>query len=148
MTDPKNVASASDLVDLCQEWWGVTGYNELVSPTPPWWRVRQIEAGKLNSLMKRRNVRLDQLVDAAEFCRFEGIRLRQPTDLFKHVTAAMVAKRAALQQARLAETERLRETAIGDAIAAGEDVWVERLVRASGPNVADVVKHWQERADG
>lgn len=131
MPDPTTVRTASDLVELIHEWWGITEYDEYVRPAPPWWKLRQTEAGKLNRLMKRRRVRLDELVCAAEFCRREGVRVKASQDLFRYVSEAMAVRARRKRELEKVGRDNERQNAISDAFELGLVDIADALLRAT-----------------
>lgn len=137
-----SLSKVTDLFDLCHEYFGVGGYDELARPEPKWYEIRVREAAHLNRLMKRRRVTLDELERAAHFCHRHGVVIRKCSDLFNYIAPSLMAWRKEQRQRTAVDLEERRHVAIDEAIQAGDEAWVERLVRATGPELHQVLEQW------
>lgn len=142
----KRAKNASELFDLVHEHYGIGGYDELARPEPEWYQIRLREAARLNQLMKKRRVSIEELERALRYCIEQRIQIRKTTELFSHITPSLIAWRKAQLATTAVDRERVREDAIAEALEAGEHDWVERLIRAAGTEMDTTLDAWRNRA--
>lgn len=146
VTEQKPPRTATDVVVMVENQLGWDP-NVLVTQERPLWRVRAVEAGKLNAAMKRqpRTVTLENLGRAVDYCRRHKIEVKSPYGVVYHIKDAL-AEVVQPPRASNAEVEAGMEAAIrreqqrGDAESAE---WVARLTRAVGPAREDLLNEWR-----
>jgi hypothetical protein len=133
----------AELYDLLQEQFGIGDYDEVVGGTL-WHRARMVEIVKLKGLCARRHATIRQVSIAAWYAKEQGLAVSHSARLFAMIPDAMrtynarvAAEKADVQAGELA-------AAVNAAMAAGEDEWAERLMRADGPEVGEVLDEWRK----
>ena len=127
MTD---VETTAQLFDLCHELFGIGGtYDADANPSPPWFKVRMNEIGKLNRILKARRIEVRHMAIAARYCHREGIPIKATGELIQHITPAVIDLRAS-QNARSAQDlyDRIN-TAAAVALEQGNTELAERVTR-------------------
>lgn len=123
--------------DQLHEWFGFGYYDDLVTDVP-WHKVRMGEIAKLKALLNSRRSTTKQVLIAGWFARSTGRPVAQMHDLFALIPEAMRAYNARQRDLDVGD----RESAIADAIEAGELGWAERLARSTDPAV---LNEWRSR---
>lgn len=141
---PFEVRTSTDLVLAVEN---TLGWLPPVRKGKPAWRVRQVEAGKLNKARKRDPERLtiENLLLALEHCRRNRIEVKSPMALIYHVDEAVEAGRD--ERALSDDLEQLLADAVALERAArveGWERWVGRFTRAQGEGRREVFREWVE----
>ena len=89
------IETTAQLFDLCHELFGVGGnYDPDANPSPPWFKVRMNEIGKLNRILKARRIEVRHMALAARYCHRKGIPIKATGELVGHITDAIIDMRA------------------------------------------------------
>lgn len=134
----------AELWDYLQERFGFGEWDEATSDVP-WWKFRANEIGKLKRMMRSRSAKPHQLVIAADYATAHAKPVTALWELFALIPEALAEHRrqdAIKRQARWADVV---ETAIEEAMDAGETQWAERLMRASAAETQTVINEWRNR---
>lgn len=137
---PRN---ATGLVELCENHLGWDPYEQTKGGTVPVWKVKAIEAGKINAAMKRSPKRctLENLTIALDYCRREKINIMSPFGLVAMLSDALKAHQ---QPEVVTDLETAIEEALAQEQAAGDpDGWGGRFIRAVGPARLAVYEEWK-----
>lgn len=134
MTGPRN---ASELYEWMRANFGTGDFDD--TSGQPYFRYVQREAGKINSICKRRRTSIEELYATAVYARAEGIPIRTVYDLLAVIPRAKRAQRRAARpdpgQALLSAAE--------DALRRGEGEWASKLYAAHPSRAEDVLREWE-----
>ena len=133
------VTTHAQLYDLLQTYFGIGGHDEVLSERhtgEPWYKARMTEVGKLKRLLKSRHVDVATMALAAEYAHARRLPI---TAAWQLVDLIPDARREARQASERPLSERL-ESAVSEAIAAGEQEWAMRLAAASS---AEALEAWE-----
>ena len=142
---PRN---ATGLVELCENLLGWDPYELTKNGTVPVWKVKAIEAGKINAAMKRspKRVTLENLTIALDYCRREKIDILTPFGLVAMLKPALEAHQ---QPEVVTDLESQIEAAIAQEQESGDpDGWAARFIRAIGPARIATYEEWRQARDG
>lgn len=123
------------------------GWLPPADDTRPDWKIRSIEAGKINRVIKKNKslYTFDNLLLAVEYCRRKKIEVKAPVGVCYFVEQALAAAQVGAPTNVQADIAR----ALEEARAAGEDDWVRRLWRAQGASAkAEALEGWREHRHG
>lgn len=145
---PRN---ATELLELVENRCGWDPFESTKGGTVPVWKVKAVEAGKLNRVMGReKHVTLESLTLALDYAVEHKRTLTSPYGLVTMVRDAVKWDKAAVQPEVVSDLEADIEAAIqqeqqrGDADSAA---WLGRFMRAVGPARHLAYQEWrQERA--
>jgi hypothetical protein len=134
--------TASDAWDHIHRLFGVGDWSP--DDEQPWWEFRRDQAMRLKARMTRLNLTPEEVMRCADYCKAEGIDIRNATWVTKHYYEA---KKWAEQR----ENERSRhdvEDRISEAIATEMDhdhdsPWISKLMLAQGSYREEVLDEWQ-----
>lgn len=138
---------ATDLVILCENLFGCVS---AVADGTPVFRMRSIEAGKINRAMAKdpMNITLDNLELAANYCFQKRIPIKTPYGLVFKIPQALDLVAAVEPTSDLAESVQRAlawEADNPDDFSGG---WAERLTRAHGDARGLLLKDWHEASRG
>lgn len=134
----------AELYDYLRERFGFGAWDEAIS-TIPWWKFRGIGIGQLKAMKRKRGATDVQLVAAADYAIAHSKPVTELYQLFALIPEAMAWRRREEKTAAVARHATEIELAIGEAMLAGEDEWVERLLRASPAEAETVINQWRNR---
>lgn len=129
------------LYDLLHDYFGIGGHDDVLAERnggEPWYRHRMTEIGKLKRLMTSRHVDIPTMQAAAEYAHARRLPI---TAAWQVVEAIPDARRAARDAEQRPLSQRI-ETAVAEALAAGEDEWALRLTTAWS---VDALNAWEAR---
>lgn len=130
------MSEEAELYDRLQGMFGIGDWDEATSEVP-WWKFRNTEIAKLKAMMKRRGASVVQVLTAADYASTTSRPIRASYQLFELIPEAMRWRRE-----RLAVTDTTDlDSAITEAIDAGEYEWADRLIRAQ--DTQTVITQWR-----
>lgn|GEM_PF-6346600 len=118
------------------------GLGDYVGDGSDWFKYRAVQASRIKRTREKRGVEPFELIQAARWCRSQGIWIYEHWEIYEHLPAA---KRAAIAKAVEAETADI-DAAIDEALEGmdRDSVWFTRLIRASPDMREEVYRQWQE----
>lgn len=136
------MATDADVFDHCRALFGIGDWTE--DHPLPYWRWRQDQVSRHKRVRTSRKVTTDQLIATANFCKANGIDVRDVTWLYKHLTDGLrwdARRRQALSTAVLEDDI---QAAIEHEMTNPESPWTDRLIRARGPHRQAVYDEWRK----
>jgi hypothetical protein len=133
-----------ELFDYLHGRFGIGDWDEATSSVP-WWKFRATEIAKLKSMLKKRHASPLQVMVAADYAAEQRRPIHATYQLFSLIPEAMAAQRRKERDQKTSRAIANVETAITEAVEAGETEWAERLMRVSTDQSPAVVKEWQDR---
>lgn len=140
MTEAPSTPAA--MYDLLHVWFGIGTYDDIAS-SRPFHRERMVEIAKLKALLKSRRASLAEVYYAACYAREHKKPIHATWQVFALIPEATRARWQEATHTRRAERWRDLDTAIQEALEAGEDAWAERLLRADDHQKA--IEEWRSR---
>jgi hypothetical protein len=137
--------TSGELYDLLREMFGIGDYDP-VATTRPWHRVRAIEVGKLNRMLKARHCTPDEVYLAARYAQQRRTPITATWQVFELVPEALKAHRLEREATRLTALHEQVWQATRDALAAGETEWADRLTRTPDTHAEQVLQEWRNHA--
>lgn len=134
-----------DLYDLLQKWFGIGEWDEDVS-SQPWWKARALEISKIKRSRTSRNVDLEDLALAAEYCKQHHLPVANVAWLYRHIAPAIRWRNERSRAARVAQLDDLLAEAIQIESDNPDSEWLDRLVRARGDYKREVYEAWLRRS--
>lgn len=130
MMNERSIESTAQLFDLCHELFGIGGaFDADANPSPPWFKVRMNEIGKLNRIIKARRLEVRSLAIAAYYCHRKGIPIKATGELIGHITEALIDLRANQQTHKAQDLYDRINNAAAVAIEQGNTELAERITR-------------------
>lgn len=135
--------NATALVELAENGLGYDPHSIAAEKGQPVWKIKAMEAGKLNAAMKKRaDCTLENLTISYDYCRKHKVQALTP-----YVLVTMLKK--ALEEHRAPEVTTDLETAIASAIRIEQarndgtsTLWLGRFQRAIGPGRQVLYDEW------
>jgi hypothetical protein len=134
---PKTEAA---LYDLLQQRFGIGSWDEATAKVP-FYRARMTEISKLKAMMKRRRVRIEEIVLAADYASARQIPIRETWQIFELVPDALKDQR---MNGRADIEERLQKAA-EEAMALGRQDWAVRLYNTDRRSGEAVLAEWEQQ---
>lgn len=135
--------NATELVELVENHLGWDPYELTKNGTVPVWRVKAIEAGKINAAMKRspKRVTLENLTISFDYCRRHKKDVLSPFALVSFLKEALEEH---VQPEVVTDLEQDIEAAITYEQSNGDpDGWLGRFIRAIGPARIATYEEWK-----
>lgn len=144
--------NATELVNLVENGLGYDPNEAAQEKTIPVWRVKALEAGKLNAAMKRRkNCTLETLTISYDYCRAEKIAALSPYVLVTMLDQAIIWNRTTEQPRVVGDLGDEVLDAMRVEIERGDaetPIWVGRLQRAQGAGRRTALDEWEAAGRG
>lgn len=120
------------------------GVGEFLGTDAEWhkWRLREI--AKIKAYRSKRNVDPFELVEAAHYCRRRGTWIKAHWELYEYLPEVNRERLGRAQAKRTADLETAIQAAIATEAETPDSVWLERLIRASGPAREEVYEAWAQ----
>lgn len=132
--------TAAQLFDLCHELFGIGGeFDADANPSPPWFKVRMNEIGKLNRILKARRVEVRSMGLAARYCHRHGITIKATGELLPYIAPALVEVREQKTMAKAYDLYDRLNHAARVATDRGDSALAERIVRIPYAAAADLL---------
>ncbi|GAB3863253.1 hypothetical protein GCM10028801_30440 [Nocardioides maradonensis] len=135
---PVTPKSATELFDYLQERFGIGTWDE--TSDVPFFKYRSLEAGKINSICKRRRTSVEELFMAAQYAADQRMVIRQPFDLLKLIAPA----RRAQKPKRGEDMVQALLMATKEAVALGMQDWASRLYSTSPSGAPGVLAEFEK----
>lgn len=141
--DRPRPATDAELYDHVQRLFGIGEWDALLAgEDDPWWKARGHEIAKIGARRKKLKVSVQELADAADYCKANGIVIHNVAWLYRHINDAKRFAAERRREAQLRELEDLIDEAIACERALPSSDWLDRLVRARGPYRREVYQAW------
>lgn len=148
MNERPRPSTSAQLYDYVQRVFGIGEWDALLAgDDEPWWKARAHEIVKIEAKRKRMKVTAEELADAADYCKANGIVIHNVAWLYKHINDAKRHAAEHRREARLRELEDLIDEAVAYERALPSSEWLDRLVRARGPYRREVYDQWLHSRD-
>lgn len=141
---PELPTTPAEVYDQLQQYFGVGTYDEATA-TEPWYRARAIEIAKIKALMKRRQITPEQFGKTIWYARREGLSIHSAADVLKTYSTAIRQWNISVAQAARERALSQRDDVIAEALEAGDDEFVQRLLRADEISTESLVAEWRAR---
>lgn len=136
--------SHAELYDQLQEMFGIGTYDDSLQ-REAWHRARMVEIMKLKGLCRRRRCTPKHVSIAAWYAKENRLPIQHSVRLFALIPDAMRAYNTSVNASEREAEEREVNVAVNTAMRLGEQEWADRLLRASGSDVREVLDAWQSR---
>lgn len=128
--------------DELHRMFGLGSYDDIAA-SEPWYRERIIEIAKLKRLLSSRRATLREVWIAAQYARRENRPVHSTWHVFALIPEAMRDHFRAATDAKRGDAAEELNTAINEALEAGDNSWAQRLMRAQDPE--SVLAAWKAR---
>ena len=143
MNGRRRPTTSAELYDYLQRLFGIGEWDALLAADDePWWKARAHEIVKIEAKRKRTKATVEELADAADYCKANGIVIHNAAWLYKHIADAKRHAAERRREEKVRELEDLIDEAIACERALPSSDWLDRLVRARGPYRKQVYDSW------
>lgn len=135
--------SATDAWDYVHKLFGVGTWTE--DSGIPWWKYRQGEATKLKARMTRLNQTPQDVINEADYCKANGIRIDNATWVCKtYYEAKAWAAERDNERSRADVDERISEAIAFEMDLDKDSPWISRLMLAQGDYRKTALEEWED----
>lgn len=139
----KPPSSDGELYDYVQRLFGIGTWDAILAGDgDPWWRARTHEVVKISARRKKLKVSVQELTDAADYCKANGIVIHNVAWLYKHIADGKREASIRRREEKVRELEDLIDQAIACERALPSSDWLDQLVRARGHYRGEVYQKW------
>lgn len=143
MTPAPTLQTEGQVFDVLHERFGVGDWQE--GNDVPWHEFKRKECIKIKAMRLKRNTSCAELITTVRYCGAHNLDIREHWQLYEHITAAMRWDRDRQEMRRTRGTQLAIDQALELEMERDPNgPWVERLVRAVGPQRQEVYQQWLE----